>query len=466
MAWLRVAAVAGSKPRRLVLCLDGTWNSAYSLKRRSDGHAVFKPSNVLKVARAVVPYDAAGDRQQIVLYHIGVGSLARYPGVSNRLLSVADKVLGGGWGAGFEENVEEALEFLAHNHEPGDEVFVFGFSRGAATAQAVTRFLDWAGGLPLKHDSYYLPRLFHDYVSRRGAEPVAAARERIDGERRSERRPLPPLDAFQPVDVVFLGVWDTVMALGARFRARGAHTSGASRSFHVGEQPPRCVRHARQALAIDEVRYDFRPEIWRSAAGADQTLEQRWFAGVHSNVGGGYVDDGLANLALRWMLKEAQARGLVVDPDFVARYAGYAQDRLYRSESFAYRCFDGVRLRVGRGRRSLVSSPESARFALDPSVIWRIQADPREEKPGRPGELRHPDLRQLYRPDNAVRFLASRPDVGAFLGSIGIDPPTLPPDVTRRVQKRHASQGKRSGPLQRIGAAARRIFRQGAAGRL
>src|SRR5581483_4791802 len=178
MAWLRVAAVAGSKPRRLVLCLDGTWNSAYSLKRRSDGHAVFKPSNVLKVARAVVPYDAAGDRQQIVLYHIGVGSLARYPGVSNRLLSVADKVLGGGWGAGFEENVEEALEFLAHNHEPGDEVFVFGFSRGAATAQAVTRFLDWAGGLPLKHDSYYLPRLFHDYVSRRGAEPVAAARTR------------------------------------------------------------------------------------------------------------------------------------------------------------------------------------------------------------------------------------------------------------------------------------------------
>src|SRR6266536_6549509 len=97
------------KPRRLVLCLDGTWNSAYSLKKRMDDHAVFKPSNVLKVARAVVPYDSDNDRLQIVLYHIGVGSLARYPGIPNRLLSLADRGLGGGWGAGFEENVEEAL---------------------------------------------------------------------------------------------------------------------------------------------------------------------------------------------------------------------------------------------------------------------------------------------------------------------------------------------------------------------
>jgi uncharacterized protein (DUF2235 family) len=409
------------KPRRLVLCLDGTWNNAYSRKKRTDGHAVFKPSNVLKAARAVVPYDADSDRHQIVLYHVGVGSLARYPGIPNRLLSITDRVLGGGWGAGFEENVEEALEFLAHNHEPGDEVFVFGFSRGAATAQAVTRFLDWAGGLPPKHDSYYLPRLFHDYVTQHGKEPVETALQRINSDRSQERHPLPPLDTFTPVDVVFLGVWDTVMAI-------------ANGDFHIGDQPPRCVRNARQALAIDEARSDFRPEIWQGPASDRQTLEQRWFAGVHSNVGGGYVDDGLANLALQWMLKQAESKGLVIDRTFLANYRGYAQDRLYRSESLFYRCFDAIRLRAGRGRRSLLGWPHAAGLTLDASVIWRIQSDPREERKGHPGQLQHPALRNAYRPNNALRFLASQANLDAFLKSIGIDPPKLPADVTQRVE--------------------------------
>ena len=409
------------KPRRLVLCLDGTWNNAYSRKKRTDGHAVYKPSNVLKAARAVVPYDADSDRHQIVLYHVGVGSLARYPGIPNRLLSITDRVLGGGWGAGFEENVEEALEFLAHNHEPGDEVFIFGFSRGAATAQAVTRFLDWAGGLPPKHDSYYLPRLFHDYVTQHGKEPVETALQRINSDRSQERHPLPPLDTFTPVDVVFLGVWDTVMAI-------------ANGDFHIGDQPPRCVRNARQALAIDEARSDFRPEIWQGPASDRQTLEQRWFAGVHSNVGGGYVDDGLANLALQWMLKQAESKGLVIDRTFLANYRGYAQDRLYRSESLFYRCFDAIRLRAGRGRRSLLGWPHAAGLTLDASVIWRIQSDPREERKGHPGQLQHPALRNAYRPNNALRFLASQANLDAFLKSIGIDPPKLPADVTQRLE--------------------------------
>ena len=428
------------KPRRLVLCLDGTWNNAYALKKRSDGHAVLKPSNVLKVARAVVPYDTDNDRLQIVLYHIGVGSLARYPGIPNRLLSLADRALGGGWGAGFEENVEEALEFLAHNHEPGDEVYIFGFSRGAAAAQAVTRFLDWARGLPLKHDSHYLPRLFHDYVAQHGKEPVEAALQRINSDRSQEPHPLAPLDTFKPVDVVFLGVWDTVMALGARFRSRGAHTSSVSRSFHISDQPPQCVRHARQALAIDEVRYDFRPEIWRGPISDGQTLEQRWFAGVHSNVGGGYIDDGLANLALQWMLKEAEAKGLAVDPNYLRNYRGYAQDRLYRSESFLYRCFDAVRWRAGRGRRSLIGWPQAAGHTLDVSVIWRIQADPKEERKGHPGQPRHPTLRKPYRPDNVLQFLGSQADLVAFLKSLGIDPGALPADVTQRLEGLRSSK--------------------------
>lgn len=428
------AGPALTNRRRIVLCLDGTWNNAYSVRKRSDGHSVLKPSNVLKLARAVVPHDTGSDRQQVVYYDVGVGSLVEYPGLANRLLVGADRVLGGGWGAGFEGNIEKALAFLVLNHEPGDEVFVFGFSRGAATAQAVTRFIDWAGGLPLKHDAYYLPRLFREYIACRGAEPREQTLERINRQRAAEHRPLPPLDPFQQIGVPFLGVWDTVMALGGRFRARGAHTSGAKLSFHVGPQPPKCVRHARQALAIDEVRYDFRPEIWTGPADPAQTLEQRWFAGVHSNVGGGYVDDGLANLAFRWMLGEARSQGLAVDPSFAGKYRGYAQDRLYRSESILYRAFDAVRWRAGRGRRSLLEWPDAAGLSLDPSVIRRIQADPKEADPRNPSLPRWPELRQAYRPDNVLRFLAAQPDLRAYLIAIGVDPPTLPSDVEERLR--------------------------------
>jgi len=422
-------------PRRLVLCVDGTWNSAYSRKKRDDGTEVLKPSNVLKLARSVVPYDAASERPQIVYYDIGVGSLARFPGLSNRLLGLADNGLGGGWGAGFEGNIEDALAFLAVNHLPGDEVFVFGFSRGAATAQAVTRFLDWTGGLPVKADIYYLPELFREYVVSHGATTCTDAVDGINARRASGSIPRPPLRAFEPVDVQLLGVWDTVMALGGRFRARGERTTTASRSFHVGDRPPACVRHARQALAIDELRYDFRPELWREPAAPNQTLEQRWFAGVHSNVGGGYVDDGLANLAFQWMLGEANACGLVTDKSFTKHYNGYAQDRLYRSESRLYRTLDAVRRRTGRGKRKLVDTPPAGNFTLDPSVIRRIKSDPTAPHPKQPGQLQFPDLRARYEPDNVARFLAAQPSLPEYLTTLDIDPPELPDEFGRRVDK-------------------------------
>ncbi len=420
--------------RRIVLCLDGTWNSTYNAKHREDGSEVVKPSNVLKLCRAVVPRGENGI-EQLAYYDVGVGSLARYPGLSNRLLSLADKALGGGWGAGFESNVEEALQFLALNYRPGDEVFVFGFSRGAATARAVTQFLDWSGGLPVKRDAYYLGHLFRAYVSSQGQRSGSEAREEIDRKRRQDG--LDPLEPFQEIRVTFLGVWETVMALGSRFRATGPGTATVSRSFHLRPEPARCVLHARQALAVDEARYDFRPEVWTAGA-SHQTLEQRWFAGVHSNVGGGYVDDGLANLAFRWILGEAEARGLAVDRRIVAFFRGYAQDRLYRSESLLYRTLDGLRFRFGRGKRSLIGYPASAMLSLDRSVIHRICSDPRKPKPGgAPGEVRFPELRKAYRPENVLELLACHADLEAYLENLGLDEEhrELPEDVLERIRK-------------------------------
>lgn len=430
--------VPAMETRRIVLCLDGTWNSTYNQAKRSDGHTVIKPSNVLKLCRAVKPR-ADNGREQLTYYDIGVGSLAEYPGTANRLLYFVDRTLGGGFGAGFEGNIEDALNFVVLNHRAGDKVFIFGFSRGAATARGLTRFLDWTQGLlPTKADAYYLPEIFRAYIRSKSTRTFERVLKDINDERAREKRPLPPLELgqFQKIDIEFLGVWDTVMALGSRFRAKGTSTSEVSKSFHVDRQPAGCVRHARQALAIDEVRYDFRPEIWTDHA-ADQTLEQRWFAGVHSNVGGGYVDDGLANLAFHWILDGAEAHGLEVDRQFANFYRGFPQDRLYRSESLLYRVLDGLRWRFGRGRRQLVGQPASANLTLAPSVIHRLRADPQ----------RFPELRgKPYRPENVLLFLACQPDLDQYLQGLGLDDEhrQLPADVLQRMTELRPRCGKQS----------------------
>src|SRR5687768_16302447 len=94
-----------SNPRRIVLCLDGTWNSTYDRKYREDGSTVLKPTNVLKLCRAILPRNLS-QGEQLTYYDTGVGSLAKYPGLANRLLATADKGLGGAYGAGFEGNIE------------------------------------------------------------------------------------------------------------------------------------------------------------------------------------------------------------------------------------------------------------------------------------------------------------------------------------------------------------------------
>ncbi len=321
--------------RRLVLCLDGTWNGTYDKKYRDDGSQVLKPSNVLKLCRSVLTRDAT-NRAQIAYYDIGVGSLAKFPGTSNALLSFFDKFLGGGWGAGFEGNIEDALNYLALNYVEGDQVFIFGFSRGSATARGVTQFIDWAGGLPTKRDVYYLPILFREYVVTKGNRDINELVNEINTTGASRR----PLDPFVQINIEYLGVWDTVMALGGRFRATGDDTAVKNRSFYVNRKPSRYVKHSRQALAIDEQRWDFRPDIWVDYS-ADQTLEQRWFAGVHSNVGGGYIDDGMANIAFHWLLDGATSRGLEVDQKFADKYRPFPFDRLYKSYSLKYRFMDG-----------------------------------------------------------------------------------------------------------------------------
>ena len=420
-----------SDPRkRLVLCLDGTWNSGFDEHKRRDGHTVLKPTNTLKTSRAVLPVAADG-RLQLAYYDIGVGALAEYPGTSNRLLRFSDRVLGGAWGAGFEGNVEDALHFLALNFERDDDVYVFGFSRGAATARAVTQFLDWNGGLPQKRDAYYLPRLFRAYVNSHGAMWMAPQElANINADRAKEKTPKPPLDPFRPVRVKYLGVWDTVLALGSRFEASPDSTSVAARSFYTGSMPATCVVRARQALAVDEKRWDFRPEIWKGCL-PHQTMQQRFFIGVHSNAGGGYGRDGLANIALDWILKGAREAELQFDEDYLKPFLQhlFAGASLYESKTLLYRVLDGIRAPKGAGTRRLVGLPAEANWSIDPSIINRMSLDPAALAVGA-----EPDaIITTYRPQNVIELLAAQPDLEAYLQKIGATAP-LPADVIQQIE--------------------------------
>ena len=299
-------------PKRLVVCCDGTWNRPDQL---DDGIAA--PTNVSKLALAVARHDDAGV-EQVVRYVRGVGT-RRF-----------ERIRGGAFGVGLSRNVREAYRFIVENYEPGDELFFFGFSRGAFTARSAVGLVRNSGVLRREHaepDRRGLPALPRP---RRPQRPTG-----IDAEmfRRMYSHP----DA----DIHFVGVWDTVGSLGIPIDGFRLPVLSKRWSFHDTTLSSH-VRAAYHAIAIDERRGPFKPTLWRAAGATlqDQTLEQVWFAGVHCDVGGGYSDSSLGEIPLLWMVDRARANGLAFDPERLALVDGGACDPKLR-----------LRRRPGRPRR-------------------------------------------------------------------------------------------------------------------
>lgn len=268
--------------KRIIVCCDGTWNQPFQDKGAT---------NVAKTVRAICPTDGNGT-PQIVYYDPGVGTGNWY-----------DRLVGGGFGVGLSQNVQDAYLFIVANFQPGDEIYLFGFSRGAYTVRSVAGLIGAVGILQKKI---------------LGNFPKAYAYYRTPGDKRNEA--LLPEERYKDVAVKFLGVWDTVGALGIpggplRWVTKWRH------SFHdVGLG--RHVQNAYHALAIDERRRSFEPSIWDKVPEPErQKVEQVWFCGVHSNVGGGYPCTGLSDIAWKWMLEKAAACDLVVDRSYVEEVA-------------------------------------------------------------------------------------------------------------------------------------------------
>ena len=191
-----------------------------------------------------------------------------------------------------------------------------------------------------------------------------------------------------------------------------------------GTAHSRSAKTARQALAVDEHRYDFRPEIWKSCLQGQQ-MEQRWFPGVHSNIGGGYGRDGLANLALGWIVEGAEGGELELDCDYLKYFLDKRRPygSLYNSSTLGFRILD--LLRRGDGKRKIGLPPE-AHAELDVSVIERMNCDEAALSDGADPEGA---ITTLYRPKNVIAFLAamSKAQRDAYLARIGAPP--LPKDL-------------------------------------
>jgi uncharacterized protein (DUF2235 family) len=281
--------------KHLIVCCDGTWNRPDHVDQ-----GVAAPTSVAKVALALAERDDTGNLQ-LLHYQAGVGTRRR------------ERLLGGGFGVGLSRNVQECYRFLVDNYAPGDRLYFFGFSRGAFTARSTVGLVRNSGILRREH-RHRIKEAYGLYRNPdKDSEPSGIAAELF---RRSFSHP--------ETSVEFVGVWDTVGALGIPIDGFRPPFLTRLWTFH-DTTLSRSVRHAYHAIAIDERRRPFRPTLWVGKADAlAQTLEQVWFAGVHCDVGGGYRDPELSEIPLLWMAEKARSCGLAFKSDhLVVKATGF-----------------------------------------------------------------------------------------------------------------------------------------------
>ena len=375
--------------KRIAVFCDGTWN-------RSDSQT---PTNVVRLAAAMAPLGPDGV-VQVPIYIQGVGT---GQGVT-RLSRWADKVLGGAFGWGLMANIVEAYRHLVFLYEPGDEIFIFGFSRGAYTARSLAGFIRCTGivdrdrlhkipeaveryrrkGDPTTHPS--TPESF-DFRSNASLRVVTSAAEAAH--RRDAGMPEAPL-----LRLAYLGVWDTVGALGVPKHLALAPVLNRDKfRFHDADLT-RLVRMARHAIALDERRPSFCPTQWENLERLnggpmtdDAPYQERFFAGDHGSVGGGGDILDLSSITLRWIAEGAAEAGLALDPKALAAIArkenpmGPLHNHSERRQSLVER--------IMRMRLEDREGPERME-ELHPAVYqrWSKEAKATGFKPYRPGSLK------------------------------------------------------------------------------
>ena len=304
--------------KRIAIFIDGTFN-------RTDSQ---NPTNVVRLSRCVKHFDRKTDTPQMVIYSPGVGSGRGNTALGRKL----DRVFGGSLGWGLLDIIAETYRNLVIAYEQGDEVYIFGFSRGAFAARSLAGMIRSCGIAPRSHLGR-IPEAVARYVSRAPethpehphsyafsadfAPDTATSRAEFNW-----RRKMGDQTAIQ-LTLPYFGVWDTVGALGLPAFLPFADRFNAQYQFH-DTMLSSSVLSARHAVALDERRKTFPPHLWSNLANLNARFDtdgpqkapaylQQWFAGDHGSVGGGGSRIGLSSIAMHWVAMGAEDAGLALN---------------------------------------------------------------------------------------------------------------------------------------------------------
>ena len=316
--------------KNIVFCADGTWKGLGH--GQGDGDELqADATNVLRLfaalAGAVTPESL---RKQDELEKVALAPDGGATQVTKYLHGVGDsgnairKILGGVFGEGFIERIVRGYTFVSRNYQPGDRIYLAGFSRGAYTVRALGGMIVAMGLLPpdaMRADdgSYDAAKAYglgiHVWAEYRRRAGKASTLLGYLEEFKSRRIDLGQL--VQGVGIEAIGVWDTVGSLGVPL-----YDPADAKKIDVFEFADRAlspkVRSGFHAIAIDEQRGDFEPTLWDARDG----VHQRWFCGAHSDVGGGYPTQDLSGFALDWMIGHLRDSGVAISPQYQASPAG------------------------------------------------------------------------------------------------------------------------------------------------
>jgi uncharacterized protein (DUF2235 family) len=369
--------------KRLALFLDGTWN-------QGDDN-----TNVWRLRSLFAPVSSDGCEQR-AYYSTGLGT------------KFGERIRGGMFGRGIDTAITGAYEWLIDNYDPDDEIFIFGFSRGAYTARSLSGFILKCGllqrGAPLGVNQLYrryrqkhLPTIRDLIIEHKDGPPDYITKYSTMYSQSTQddfREEAWMLKYAQAVPIKFLGVFDTVGALGVPFALLRKLKGSAYPFLNTG------LRHdneyAFHALAIDEHRKAFRPTLWSNQGATTakprsvERTEQRWFVGAHANVGGGYFTDPLAQIPLKWIERKAVTLGLTFKDEFVADENAATATISDSFADFAGGWYRPLKLwipyhrRIGLPPKGEGEGVTNINETIDSSVFSRWRTDPTY----RPGSLR------------------------------------------------------------------------------
>ena len=355
---------AGPK-KRLALFLDGTWNVV------SDNTNVWR----LRSLFALVGGDGC---EQRAYYSTGLGT------------KFGEKVRGGMFWSGIDTAITSAYEWLIENYEPNDEIFIFGFSRGAYTARSLSGFISKCGllqrGAPLGVNQLY--KRYRRSGEQTIRELIAEQKDKTAGHTFEEGW---MLKYAQPVPIKFIAVFDTVGALGVPFPIFRRLKGSAYPFLNTGLRQNN--EYAFHAMAIDEHRKAFLNSLWTNQGAitakprAIERTEQRWFVGAHANVGGGCFDDPLAQIPLKWLVRKAATLGLAFENEFATEPNAAMAPISDLFAEFAWGLYRALRLWISYHRpigvppKAEGEGVKNINETIDFSVFDRWRADPSYRPP-------------------------------------------------------------------------------------